>query len=96
MFHLHYVNEHNIPVHRLSIKNNKTIEDKFKKYEGFAEALEQEAPDILFVHGCQFLDIRKVKSYVKKYPAVRVYIDNHADFSNSARNWVTKNILSRQ
>lgn len=91
----HYVNEHNIPVHRLSIKNNKTIEDKFKKYEGFSEALEQEAPDILFVHGCQFLDIRKIKSYVKKHPAVRVFIDNHADFSNSGTNFLSKNVLHK-
>ena len=91
----YYVNEHNIPVHRLSIKRNKTIEYKFKKYEGFVEALEKEAPDILFVHGCQFLDIRKVKSYVKKHTAVRVFVDNHADFSNSGTNFLSKNILHK-
>ena len=90
-----YVNEYNIPVHRLSIKNNKTIEDKFKKFEGFLEALEEEKPDILFIHGCQFLDIRKVKLYVKKHPMVRVFIDNHADFSNSGTNFLSKNILHK-
>ncbi|MBQ6886174.1 MAG: glycosyltransferase family 4 protein [Lachnospiraceae bacterium] len=90
-----YVNEHNIQVHRLSIKNNKTIEDKLKKYKGFIEVLETEKPDILFIHGCQFTDIWKVKAYVKKNPSVRVFIDNHADFSNSGTNFLSRNILHK-
>ena len=32
---------------------------------------------------------------MKKHPSVKVFVDNHADFSNSARGWVSKNILHK-
>ena len=33
--------------------------------------------------------------YKKKHKAVRIYVDNHSDFSNSARNWFSQNTLYR-
>lgn len=78
---------------RLEIKNKDTIKNRFKKYEHVYESIEKESPDILFVHGCQYLDIRNVVRYAKKNPKVIIYVDNHADYSNSASNFISQKIL---
>ncbi len=88
-----YLNEYNIPVKRLKYMNPQGFYRKLRRYKGVYRALEESAPDILFIHGCQFLDIDQVVRYLKNNRGVRVYVDNHADFSNSATNWLSKEIL---
>ena len=91
-----YTNEYNIPVHRINYKNFiKPIQRRLRRYANFYQTLLSEAPDIIFIHGCQFYDIKQVVKYLKTHPDVKVYVDNHADFSNSARNLVSKNILHK-
>ncbi len=90
-----YQNEYDIKVTRLSYKSENRIWKKLKRYRGTYEALEKASPDILFIHGGQFLDIDQVVKYLKKHQNVTVYVDNHADFSNSATNWMSKNILHK-
>lgn len=87
-----YLNEYNIPVVRLNYKPGR-IHRRLRHYEGFADALEKAAPDVLFIHGCQFCDIRVVVKYLKEHPGVKVFVDNHADFSNSATNWLSRHVL---
>lgn len=88
-----YRNEYDIPVVRLDYRQPLKLYRKMKRFVNTYEALEQAAPEILFIHGCQFLDIDKVIKYLKAHPDVRVYVDNHADFSNSATNWTSKKLL---
>lgn len=90
-----YQNEYNIPVIRLDYRKPDKVYKKLKKFYGLKEALEKTNPELLFIHGCQFLDIDIVINYLKKYPETIVYVDNHADFSNSATNWLSKNILHK-
>ena len=47
--------------------------------------------------GCKakILSLDEVLQYKKNHMEVRVYVDNHADFSNSATNWLSKNILHK-
>ena len=90
-----YQNEYDIKVTRLPYKNDNKIWKKLKRYQGTYEAIEKASPDILFIHGGQFLDIDQVVKYLKKHQNVTVYVDNHADFSNSATNWFSKNILHK-
>ncbi len=90
-----YQNEYDIKVTRLPYKSENKIWKKLKRYQGTYDAIEKAAPDILFIHGGQFLDIDQVVRYVKKHPSVVVYVDNHADFSNSATNWFSKNVLHK-
>ena len=92
--HTDYINADGVHIIRLPIKNG-TVNNKFKIYTGVYHAIEQENPDILFVHGVQFLDIFQIVKYARKNPNIRVYVDNHADFSNSATNWISKNILHK-
>lgn len=90
-----YLNEFGIQVTRLDYKKPIQIYRKLKRYIGTYEALEKSKPDILFIHGCQFMDMDVIVKYLKKYPNVKVYVDNHADFSNSATNILSKNILHK-
>lgn len=78
---------------RLPIKNRDKINNRFKRYTGIIEALDIAKPDILFVHGLQFLDISVIAKYIKEHSNIRLYIDNHSDFSNSGKNWISKNVL---
>lgn len=90
-----YLNEYGIPVTRLAYKEPIGVYRKFNRFVGLVDALEKAEPDVLFIHGCQFLDMDVVVSYLKRHQAIRVYVDNHADYSNSARNWPSKHILHR-
>lgn len=90
-----YINEYGIKVTRLVFKKPEIIYRKLKRYYGTYDALSKSNPDILFVHGCQFMDMDIVVNYVKKHDNVKLYIDNHADSSNSGRNWFSRNILHK-
>ena len=90
-----YINEYGISVTRLEYKNPRKAFEILRRYEGFEAVLERAKPDILFVHGCQFLDIDVVAKYAKKHCDVKIFVDNHADFSNSATNWLSKNVLHK-
>ena len=90
-----YINENNLPVIRLAYKQPLKVYRKLKRFVGTYEAIEKARPDILFIHGCQFMDMNVVVKYLKKHPNVTVYVDNHADFSNSAKNWMSFTFLHK-
>ena len=90
-----YQNEYGIKVTRLPYKSNSTIWKRLKRYIGVFDAISKADPDILFIHGGQFLDIDQVVKFLKDHKDVTVFVDNHADFSNSATNWFSKNILHK-
>lgn len=64
-------------------------------FKGFYKVLEKLMPEIILVHNIQFQDIRKVAAYKKRHPEIKVYVDNHSDLVNSARNWFSRNTLYR-
>lgn len=90
-----YYTEDGIPITRLSYDKRipHTIVKKLRIYKGLIKSVKAFKPDIIFLHGCQFISIRKIVSYAKKNPNVKIYVDNHTDFINSAKNWLSKNIL---
>lgn len=90
-----YFNDDGVKVIRLDIEGKNNFNRKFKKYRNLYETIKKLNPDILFIHGCQYVDIKNIVKYIKRHPNVRVYVDNHADFSNSATNWISKNILHK-
>lgn len=89
-----HINEHGIPVTRLFNKPGR-YDALLRRYEGLQAELDRFKPDLIFIHGVQFSDISIVAKYCKKHPHVKVFADNHADFSNSATNWVSKNLVHR-
>ena len=57
--------------------------------------LVSEKPDIIFVHNTSFGDAKYVKKYMKEHPGTFLFADSHADWINSARNFLSKNILHK-
>ena len=90
-----YENEDGVKIIRLPMKGNENFNNRFKRFQNLDVTLETVSPDILFIHGCQFLDMDCIAGYLKKHPNVRVYVDNHADFGNSAKNWFSRIILHK-
>ena len=90
-----YINENGIPVQRLEYKKPIKAYRKLKRYVGTYEALEMHAPEILFIHGCQFLDVDVIIKYKKRHPNLKIYVDNHADFKNSGKGFISKNIMHK-
>ncbi|PYZ96294.1 glycosyl transferase family 1 [Alteribacter lacisalsi] len=90
---INYVNNDGIRVIRLDARNNKHPHNKFVQYPNLIKTIKEQKPDVLFIHGLQFLDVKKIASFCSENPNVRVFVDNHADFSNSATNWFSKKIL---
>lgn len=80
-----YKNKDAVSVIRLPILGRKDVLYRYKRFIGFYDAIVKVQPDIIFVHNVQFFDVRKIAKYAKKH-RVKIYVDNHADFSNSARS----------
>lgn len=92
---LHYTNDDGIVVTRLRYKKPMKLYRILRRFSGLKQALENSAPDCIFIHGCQFMDMDIVADYLKEHPGIKVYVDNHADFNNSATNFLSKNILHK-
>lgn len=90
-----YIGEYDIPIIRIPYKKNNKYCYKLKQFIGLKKALNKVNPDILFIHNVQFADAPIVAQYLKEHPEVVAYADNHADFSNSATNWFSKNVLHK-
>lgn len=86
-----YINENGIPVTRLDFKKGK-ISKTLRRYVGLEKELNRFSPDIIFIHGVQFSDINIVVKYLKKHKEVKVFADNHSDFSNSAKSFLSKTV----
>jgi len=80
---------------RLDLKSGKNINSKFKRYKGLYDSIKSEKPDCIFIHNVSFIDINDIVKYAKENSDVLIYADNHNDFSNSGRNWISKNILQK-
>ena len=89
-----YENEYGIPITRLDYSNSK-FSRRLRQYKGTYDAIVRANHDIIFIHGCQFLDIKYVVKFAKINPNVKIFVDNHADFSNSAKTFMSKNILHK-
>ena len=88
-----YYDEDGVHFIRIEIKGKDDFQNKFKRFENVYEHICEVKPDFIFAHASQYLDIVQVARYKKNHPDVKLVVDNHVDFSNSATNWVSKNIL---
>lgn len=88
-----YQDKDGFKVVRLAYKRPQRWNRLFRHYEGLYDILEKTAPDLIFSHGVSFGDASVVRKYLKKHPNVVLFADNHADYVNSAKNWLSKNIL---
>ena len=90
-----YKNAAGVEIIRCSAKKGILGGIRLNRYPEVMGLLNEIQPDILFIHDVQCLDMTIVAKYLKKHTECTVYADNHSDFSNSARNWISKNILHK-
>jgi len=92
-----YTNEHGIPVVRLPYAYliSHRVARKIRAYKGLYEEISNFRPDIIFAHGVQFAGVYDVVRYVKKHSKVKVFVDGHSDFINSARGLFSEHVLHR-
>ncbi|BFP41097.1 hypothetical protein FGF1_19420 [Flavobacteriaceae bacterium GF1] len=92
-----YVNENDTLVSRIPYINwlPHILVKKLRIYKGLNKVLHDFKPDIIFLHDCQFLSIHQIVNYAKKNNGTKIYVDGHTDFINSAKNWLSKNILHK-
>jgi len=64
-----------------------------RKYNKIYELLQNEKPEILFIHDFSFFDIFTVIKYIKKNKNIKVFVDCHTDYINSAQTWFSKHIF---
>jgi len=84
----------NYKVVRIDYKKPFYKVNKFLRiYKNLKEHLERESPDLLFIHDYSFMDIGVVINYLKKNRNVKVYVDCHTDYINSAKTWLSKNVF---
>ena len=90
-----FVNADHVHIRRLPIEGKDQFRRVFKRYRGLYEAIEEENPDYLFIHGVAFLDTKVIARYLRSHPQVIAYADNHSDFTNTAMTWASRNILHK-
>jgi glycosyltransferase involved in cell wall biosynthesis len=90
-----YKNQYGVHIVRLPYKF--ILPYKINTYLGWFKGLYNQLcmikPNIIFIHNLQFQDIKLIRKYKQVYPSVKIFVDNHTDFYNSAKNWIAKNVL---
>lgn len=66
---------------------------KVRAYPRVHALLEELQPDAILFHGMCAWELLTVAQYVREHPHVTLYVDCHEDFNNSARGWVSKQLL---
>jgi 1,2-diacylglycerol 3-alpha-glucosyltransferase len=68
--------------------------NRLRKLASFEKLLNDFVPDFIFVHGIP-LNLIDPVAYKRKNPKVRLVYDSHADYSNSASNWISLTVLHK-
>lgn len=71
------------------------LKRKIRAYPGVYQQLCEAKPDVIIFHGACAWELLTVLRYKKNNPSVKIYVDSHEDFNNSARGFISKNILHR-
>lgn len=71
------------------------IMKKLRLHHSVYETLEAEYPDVVMFHGLCGWELLTVSKYCTNNPSTIFYVDSHEDFNNSARNFISKNVLHK-
>ena len=88
-----YINKDGVSVVRLPYGSPVTLSREIRHYIGLFDAISEFKPDIIFVHGIQFYDMKIVIKYASIHPNIKVFVDNHADFKNSAQSFLSRKVM---
>ncbi|MDN3606522.1 glycosyltransferase family 4 protein [Kaistella yonginensis] len=88
----HTFQDHGATIIKLPFKFN--FKGKIKKYTNISKIVEEFQPDLLYIHDIM-PNMFEMLPYKKRNPHVKMIMDYHADYSNSANNWLSLNILHK-
>lgn len=71
-----------------------SFKNRLRKYKNITTILENEKPDLIYVHDIM-LNILEAVAYKKKHKECKMIMDYHADYSNSAQSWLSLNLLHK-
>lgn len=90
------ITEDGYKVVRLDYKSPFYKLNKFVRYYNDTyQVLKNENPDLIFIHDFSFMDIGKIIKYVSINGKVKIFVDCHTDYINSAQTWVSRNIFHK-
>jgi 1,2-diacylglycerol 3-alpha-glucosyltransferase len=78
----------------IKLRYSFNIINRLRKYKSIYKILESEKPDLIYIHDIM-LNILEAVKYKKKNLQCKIIMDYHADYSNSAKNWLSMNILHK-
>ena len=85
--------DHGAKIIKLPFKYN--ILGKIKKYTNITKIVEDFKPDLLYIHDIM-PNMFEMLPYKKRNPHVKMIMDYHADYTNSAKNWISLNVLHKK
>ena len=90
-----YTNEHGIRVKRIPYRRIMPhfVIKKLRAYPKVYEEINRFGPDVILYHGIGGYEIRTVARYKRTNPSVRLYVDAHSSFHNSAKNLISRRLL---
>lgn len=68
--------------------------NRLRWHKNIYQILEEEKPDIIYAHDIH-LNIYESVKYLRKHSNTKLIMDYHADFKNSAKNWLSLNVLHK-
>lgn len=66
---------------------------KIRAHPNVFDLLEKFKPDVILFHGICGWELLTVARYRRNHGDVRLYVDSHTDFNNSARGWGSRYLL---
>lgn len=93
-----YVDDNKINIVRVPYRNflPRIIMSKVRAYKHVYEVVSEFNPEIILQHGVPAYELLTLARYKKENPNIRFYVDSHEDFHNSARNFLSREILHRR
>lgn len=69
---------------------------KVRAYIGLNEILKKLKPEVIMFHGLCAWSFMTVAAHVRRNPGVKLYADCHEDLNNTARTWVSRELLHKR
>lgn len=69
------------------------VMSKVRKHPGVYQLLTEFNPDVIVFHGPCGAELLTVARYGRRNKNVKIFVDSHEDFNNSARSWISRKIL---
>lgn len=71
------------------------LTSRIRKINGIEDEIIAEKPDLIFINCSQIYNIKNLRKIKSALPDVKIVLDFSTKYLNSARNWLSKNILHR-